>query len=575
MEALSADDPQQVSVYRLRARLGAGGMGRVYLASSPGGRAVAVKVVHPELARDAEFMQRFRREVEAAESVSGAYTAPVIGAGPGDDPPWLATAYVPGPSLADLVRRAGPLPEAAVWRLAGGLVEALQAIHRRGLVHRDLKPGNILIAADGPRVIDFGISRALQGTAITTARTTMGTPAYMSPEQAAGSGVGPASDVFSLGSVLAFAASGKAPFDGGDTLSVIYRIVHAEPGLGPLPAALARLAGWCLVKDPAARPGLDALLTAVTAEADRFGDSAPGQFWPEPVASALAADAQAAPSFPAGAGPTPPGGYGPAAYQSGPPTGPTPPGGYPPADQGPYAGGPTGPTGPGAYPGSGGYRGGTVPPGGPGGPPRRSSRRWLVAIAGAGVAAAAIGATLAVVLPASGGGQPNGVATSKPGTADAATSSPFGPSPTAAAAPATSPPAASTPAAPATSASPSDSLIAVTVCTFPADGCNLPGSAQYMQSRPKMITDSGDGSGYINKLTWSSWGGSQADGAGSQWVDDCTPDCATGHYTSSPVTLTLTGRKPYGTGVAGYSTIVIRDASGNVAETYTQQTIPS
>lgn len=136
MEPLTADDPRQVSVFRLQSRLGAGGMGRVYLAISPGGRAVAVKVVHPELARDPEFMRRFRREVEAAEAVSGAYTAPVVGAGPDDSPPWLATAYVPGPSLAELVGTAGPLPEAAVWRLAGGLVEALQAIHRRGLVHR-------------------------------------------------------------------------------------------------------------------------------------------------------------------------------------------------------------------------------------------------------------------------------------------------------------------------------------------------------------------------------------------------------------------------------------------------------
>src|ERR1700760_1115002 len=186
MEPLSADDPRQISIYRLQSRLGAGGMGRVYLGSSPGGRAVAVKVVHPELARDPEFMRRFRREVEAAESVSGVYTAPVVGAGPEDSPPWLATAYVPGPSLAELVTRSGPLPEAAVWRLAGGLVEALQAIHGRGLVHRDLKPGNILVATDGPRVIDFGISRTTSGTVLTATRTTIGTPSYMSPEQAEG-----------------------------------------------------------------------------------------------------------------------------------------------------------------------------------------------------------------------------------------------------------------------------------------------------------------------------------------------------------------------------------------------------
>ena len=176
MDPLAAGDPVQVGGYQLRFRLGAGGMGRVFLGFSPAGRAVAVKVVHPELARDPEFMQRFRREVRAAESVSGAYTAPVVAAGPDDDPPWLATAFVAGPTLADLIEQAGPLPEAAAWRLAGGLIEALQAVHARGLVHRDLKPTNVLLAADGPRVIDFGISRALVGATMTASRVIMGTP---------------------------------------------------------------------------------------------------------------------------------------------------------------------------------------------------------------------------------------------------------------------------------------------------------------------------------------------------------------------------------------------------------------
>jgi serine/threonine protein kinase len=280
VEPLTADDPRQVSVFRLHSRLGAGGMGRVYLATSPGGRAVAVKVVHPELARDPEFMRRFRREVEAAEAVSGVYTAPVVGAGPDDNPPWLATAYVPGPSLSELVAASGPLPEAAVWRLAGGLVEALQAIHGRGLVHRDLKPGNILIAADGPRVIDFGISRAMHGIALTATHTTMGTPAFMSPEQTESRDIGPASDVFSLGSVLAFAATGTAPFDGGDMMSVLYRIVHSEPDLSRLSPALGSLVAGCLAKDPASRPSLTALLAAVTAVAGSFPENARGSSGP-------------------------------------------------------------------------------------------------------------------------------------------------------------------------------------------------------------------------------------------------------------------------------------------------------
>src|ERR1700760_755441 len=181
VEPLADYDPRQVGGFQLRARLGAGGMGRVYLGYSPGGRPVAVKVVHPELARDPEFMQRFRREVAAAQAVSGAYTAAGAGPGPGPSPPWPATTFVPGPPLADLVAKAGPLPEDAVWRLAGGLAEAPQAIHAQGLVHRDLKPGNILVAADGPRVIDFGISRATGGTVPTATQTTIGTPAYMSP----------------------------------------------------------------------------------------------------------------------------------------------------------------------------------------------------------------------------------------------------------------------------------------------------------------------------------------------------------------------------------------------------------
>ena len=305
MEPLTADDPRQVSVYRLQSRLGAGGMGRVYLAASPGGRAVALKVVHPELARDPEFMQRFRREVEAAEAVSGAYTAPVLGAGPDDSPPWLATAYVPGPSLAELVAGSGPLPEAAVWRLAGGLTEALQAIHGRGLVHRDLKPGNILVAADGPRVIDFGISRALHGIAITgrPART-MGTPAYMSPEQAAGSEHRPGQR-----RLLARQRAGLRRHRVGP----VRRRRHVRrsstgsctPSRTSAAAARAarpgRPAAWPRTRPPGRRLGT--LLAAVDGRRRRSRISrAPGQFWPDPVAAAITR--QAAPARP-GPGPRP------------------------------------------------------------------------------------------------------------------------------------------------------------------------------------------------------------------------------------------------------------------------------
>ena len=191
MKALAADDPRVIGEYRLRAQLGAGGMGRVYLGLSPAGRAVAIKVVHPDLASDAEFLRRFGQEVAAARAVSGIYTAPVVASGLNERPPWLATAFVPGPSLDQVVGEHGPLPEQALWPLLAGLVEALQAIHACGVVHRDLKPANVLLAADGPRVIDFGISRAADGTALTAAGVVFGTPGFMSPEQAEGRGAGP------------------------------------------------------------------------------------------------------------------------------------------------------------------------------------------------------------------------------------------------------------------------------------------------------------------------------------------------------------------------------------------------
>jgi serine/threonine protein kinase len=287
VEPLAADDPEQVGGFRLQARLGAGGMGRVYLGYSPGGRPVAVKVVHPELARDPEFMQRFRREVAAAQAVSDAYTAAVVGAGPDDSPPWLATTFVPGPPLADLVAQAGPLPQDAVWRLAGGLAEALQAIHAQGLVHRDLKPGNILIAADGPRVIDFGIARTTSGTVVTAKQTTIGTPAYMSPEQAQGLDVGPSSDIFSLGSVLAFAATGTPPFGGGEMFAVGFRVVHGEPDLTRVPAPLRPVIDACLAKDPGARPALGELMRTVAASSATYPGITPGKFWPSQVAAVL------------------------------------------------------------------------------------------------------------------------------------------------------------------------------------------------------------------------------------------------------------------------------------------------
>jgi protein kinase-like protein len=286
MEPLSPNDPHNVGEFQLRARLGAGGMGRVYLGYSPAGRAVAVKVVHSELARDAEFRHRFGREVAAARAVGGMYTAPVVAAGLDEDPPWLATAYVPGPSLADMVARHGALPELAVWRLAAGLAEALRAVHACGLVHRDLKPANVLLAADGPHVIDFGISRAFDGTQLTAVGMVVGTPGYMSPEQAEGALVGPASDVFSLGCVLAFAASGNAPFGGGSAASVLYRVVTGQPDLTTVPGKLREVISGCLAKNPSERPELAALGAMITRSGPTV-TATPTSFWPDQVAEVI------------------------------------------------------------------------------------------------------------------------------------------------------------------------------------------------------------------------------------------------------------------------------------------------
>jgi len=281
MIPLGAEDPRVIGEFQLRARLGSGGMGRVYLGVSPAGRAVAVKVVHPHLARDPEFSSRFKREVAAAQAVNGAYASPVVAAGPDDDPPWLATAFVPGPPLQDMVADAGPLPEPAVWRLIAGLAEALRAIHGSGLVHRDLKPANVLMAQDGPRVIDFGIARPLDSTVLTAAESVLGTPSYMSPEQARGEKIGPASDMFSLGGVAYFAATGNAPFGDAQAAVLLYRIVYTEADLEPVPPGLRALIAACLSKDSTVRPTPAQLAAGLPA-------ATPGAFWPDAVARHIA-----------------------------------------------------------------------------------------------------------------------------------------------------------------------------------------------------------------------------------------------------------------------------------------------
>lgn len=251
---LQPSDPRTIGQYRLAGRLGQGGMGQVFLGVSAGGRPVAVKAIRAELTSDPQFRSRFAQEVAAARRVNGLFTATVVDADVDGPVPWLATAYVPGPSLAEVIARHGPLPEASLLSLAAGLAESLNAIHVSEVVHRDLKPSNVLLAEDGPRVIDFGISRAAESSALTQPGLVVGSPGFMSPEQAIGAEVGPASDIFSLGAVLAFAATGKGPFGNGTTATLLYRVVHETPDLDLVPMRLRPLLQRCLAKDPAQRP---------------------------------------------------------------------------------------------------------------------------------------------------------------------------------------------------------------------------------------------------------------------------------------------------------------------------------
>ncbi|MCR6483976.1 serine/threonine protein kinase [Amycolatopsis sp. OK19-0408] len=283
MEPLGPGEPGQAGRYRLLAAVGEGAMGRVLLGVAPDGRLAAVKQVHRGFAHDPGFRERFRREVDVSRLVSGAYTAAVMDADPAAATPWLASVFVAGPSLQEAVDKTGPLPPAAVRHLAGGLASALVGIHRAGLVHRDLKPANVLLADDGPRVIDFGIARAAEGGAdLTHTGVILGSPAFISPEQADGRPLTPASDVFSLGALLVLAATGRSPFAGASGPQSLYNVVHTHPDLRLLPPEVRALVEPCLLKDPARRPTPAQLL-------DLLGPLPPVQRpWPPAVHTLIA-----------------------------------------------------------------------------------------------------------------------------------------------------------------------------------------------------------------------------------------------------------------------------------------------
>lgn len=270
-----AELPEYAGHYRLESRLGSGGMGVVHLARSTSGMKLAVKVVHAEFARDPEFRGRFRQEVGAARRVSGAFTAPVVDADPEAERPWMATLFIPGPTLSEEVKRNGPMPAPQLRRLMAGLAEALRDIHRVGVVHRDLKPSNVLLAEDGPKVIDFGISRPKDSELRTETGKLIGTPPFMAPEQfRRPREVGPAADVFALGSVMVHAATGRGPFDSDSPYVVAYQVVHDEPDLTGVPETLAPLVLRCLAKEPEDRPTPDELMRELRSVAASYDTQA-------------------------------------------------------------------------------------------------------------------------------------------------------------------------------------------------------------------------------------------------------------------------------------------------------------
>ncbi|MFF0192616.1 bifunctional serine/threonine-protein kinase/ABC transporter substrate-binding protein [Streptomyces anulatus] len=282
MEPLRSTDPARIAGYRVLGRLGAGGMGVVLLGRSPGGALVAIKLIRAEYADDAAFRARFRREVAIARQVRNRWAVPVVDADTEAPAPWLATEFVPGPALSEAVGSGGPLPERGVRALGSMLAEALEAVHAAGLVHRDVKPGNVLLGLDGPRLIDFGIARALDDTVLTATDVIVGSPGFLSPEQAQGRRIGPASDVFSLGCVLVYAATGGRPFGSGPVEAMLFRTVHDTADLSALPPGLVPVVEACLSKDPEDRPAAADIRRA-------FAEDVSGGSWlPGPVTHLIA-----------------------------------------------------------------------------------------------------------------------------------------------------------------------------------------------------------------------------------------------------------------------------------------------
>ncbi|KUL62696.1 serine/threonine-protein kinase [Streptomyces sp. NRRL S-1521] len=505
MERLTAADPTEVGRYRTIAELGRGGMGRVLLSSAPDGRLVALKQVHTRLVADDGFRARFRREVAASRKVSGTHTSAVIDADADAVEPWLTSEFVPGPSLQEAVAAVGALPEEAVLRMAEGLASALTDIHRAGLVHRDLKPSNVLLADDGPRVIDFGVARAADsedGTELTTSGWLVGSPGFMSPEQAKGLPPGPAGDVFSLGAVLVMACTGRSPFAGPGVPQTLYNVVHTEPDLSGLPATIRPLVARCLAKDPGERPTPARLL----AEIGRLTPSA--RPWPAEVHELIAAQQKEIARLRAElASRTDDRDAGAAA----------------PVESPPLGGPPTGAA-----------------------PAQRPSWRALVLAAVAAVAVGALTATALHTLntgredgsrstdtrprvtptavraspePATGAARPSAVTTREPAPAPTTPHAEPSPAPE---------PARRLPTPAGTRPS-----------TRPAAIADCGGKA--LDRPASLLLACGDGGAGLDSLTWTGWGAPTARATGQGWERVCTPSCAEGREARYAVTVTVSG----------------------------------
>ena len=472
---LQQTDPPRVGGYRLVARLGAGGMGVVYLAQTRDGQPVAVKVLRPELADNPEFRARFGREVSALTRIQGICTVRVIEADTEAPKPFLVTEYADGPSLSEYVDARGPLDPQMLYGLATGLAEALTAIHAAGIVHRDLKPSNVLLTAAGPKVIDFGIAQALDTTSLTRTGITVGSAGFMAPEQITGR-AGTAADIFTWAVTVAFAAGGKAPFGTGPSDAIMYRIMHAAPDISAAPPGLRPLVEAALAKDPQARPTAPQLLAELT-NAQLTGA---GARYENPTQTVLAQTWHPSATGPMGAAP-----------------------------------GPTAPRGPGPK------------------PSRRRTALLPVVLTLAFVLAAggtALGLALAgksASPAASGTGTTAPASPAQPASSAATAPTTPAASSTAPAAPASTPPA--TPVSTPASTPASTGQGQVPVLTV----------GGYTGMKPTEIAYSGDATNVVTKITWSSWTATGASGQGTSDIDSCNPNCAQAPPSLVPTTVTL------------------------------------